>query len=57
MKKRECKVGMECGFKSDTERYGKVIKIKDVVAVVEVWDGETGDTINYEISFDRLWSE
>jgi len=55
MKKREVKVGMNVGYKGDIEIYGTVIKLKPLVAVLEVYDSETGDTEIHEIGYDRLW--
>ena len=54
MKKEEIKLDMEVGFKSDTEKYGRVIKIKGFEAIVEVWDGEYDDVVEYTVSIERL---
>ena len=55
MSKDEIKLEMEVGFKSDTEKYGKVVKIKGFEAIVEVWDGEYDSVVEYTVSIDRLW--
>ena len=57
MKKSEIEVGMTVGFKSGTEHYGVVKKVKGFEAVVLVYDGETGDDIEYTISIERLEKE
>ena len=57
MKKSECEIGMNVSFKSDTEKYGTIVKLKPIVVVVSVYDAEFMEEIDYEISYDRVWKE
>ena len=55
MKKNDMVLGKTYGYKGDTELYGKLTKLKPIVAVLEVFDSVTGDTETHEISYSRLW--
>ncbi len=55
MTKTECEVGITVGYKGDIETYGQVVKLKQIVAVLEVYDSETGETEIHEISYNRLY--
>jgi len=57
MLRKHCEIGMKVSYLGNIKYYGTVVKLKPIVAVIEVYDAVSGDLELHEISYGRVEKE
>ena len=57
MLRKHCEIDMKVSYLGNIKHYGTVVKLKPIVAVIEVYDAVSGDLELHEISYSRVEKE